>query len=89
MSEGLKTSYDFNRMTKLTPEVECEIEYAFRYQPWTAGQIAASGEIRRALAHAVGVIVQNAPPCQDRSSAIRKLREACMDANLAITFGKY
>lgn len=45
---------------------------------------------RAALAKAVLAIIDNAPPSPDRSAAIRKLREARMDANSAITHnGKY
>ena len=42
------------------------------------------------LAHAVKIIVANVPESADRSVAIRKIREARMDANSAITHhGKY
>ena len=81
---------DFIRATELTPAVEKAIDDAFLYHPWTDEQMASGVEIREALAAAVKAIVKNAPPCPDRSAAIRKLREARMDANSAITHaGKY
>jgi hypothetical protein len=58
--------------------------------PWTPEQTAAGREVREALATAVKVIVANVPPSADRTVAIRKIREARMDANSAITHnGKY
>ena len=38
-------------------------------------------------AHAVKIIVELVPPGPDRTVAIRKIREARMDANSALTFG--
>jgi hypothetical protein len=78
---------DFTRADKLTPEVEAEIDRVFEYQTWTDEQVIAGAKIRITLANAVKVIVANAPPSPDRSSAIRKCREAAMDAASAITRG--
>lgn len=78
---------DFTRATELTPEVEAAIDDAFEYHKWSAEQVAAGVEIRRTLASAVKAIVKGSPPCPDRTVAIRKVREASMDANLAITHG--
>lgn len=78
---------DFTRATELTPDVEKQIDEAFEYQPWTDAQITAGIAIRVALANGVKAIIAGAPPCPDRSVAIRKLREARMDANSAITHG--
>jgi hypothetical protein len=81
---------DFTRAEKLTPEVEKAIDDAFEYQAWTVEQVAAGTAIRKALADAVKAIVAGAPPSPDRDAAIRKCREARMDANSAITHaGKY
>lgn len=81
---------DFTRATALTPEVEAAIDDAFEYHKWTPEQIEAGRDIREALATAVKTIVANAPPSADRSAAIRKIREARMDANSAITHaGRY
>ncbi len=68
-------------------EVEKAIDDAFEYHPWTEEQIAKGKEVREALATAVKVIVANVPPGPDRTVAIRKIREARMDANSAITHG--
>lgn len=81
---------DFTRARELSPEVEAAIEDAFEYHNWDEGQIQAGKKIRAALVGATKVIVQHCPPCPDRTVAIRKLREARMDANSAITHrGKY
>lgn len=42
--------------------------------------------VREALATAVKVIVETVPPGPDRTVAIRKVREARMDCNSAISF---
>lgn len=78
---------DFTRATKLTPEVAAAIDDAFEYHAWTEEQVVSGKYIRHALADAVKTIVEHAPPGPDRSSAIRKIREARMDANSAITHG--
>jgi hypothetical protein len=76
---------DITRAREMSPEVAKAIEQAFDYQPWNEAQVRAGQRIRNALADAVKVIVANAPPSPDRSAAIRKCREARMDANSAIT----
>lgn len=78
---------DFTRATELTPEVEAAIDDAFEYHKWTEEQVTAGKAIRAALANAVKAIVAGAPPSPDRSAAIRKCRDARMDANSAITHG--
>ena len=81
---------DFTRANTDSEEVRAAIADAFQYHPWDAAKTAQGDHIRKALAEAVAVIVANAPPCPDRSAAIRKIREARMDANSAITHnGKY
>lgn len=85
-----QTQVDFTRARELTPEVEKAIEDAFEYHKWTDQQVLAGAAIRTALADAVKAIVAGAPPSPDRSAAIRKIREARMDANSAITHnGRY
>ena len=76
---------DFTRATEVTPEVKASIEDAFKYHPWDADKNQRGEVVRKALADAVEAIVRCAPPCPDRSSAIRKIREARMDTNSAIT----
>jgi hypothetical protein len=78
---------DFTRSSVLTPEVSTAIDDAFEYHKWTDEQVEAGKAIRQALADAVKAIIKGAPPCPDRTTAIRKLREARMDANSAITHG--
>ena len=81
---------DFTRATELTPEVEAAIDDAFEYHKWDDAQTEAGVEIRKACAAAVKAIIAGAPPCPDRSSAIRFIRLARMEANSAITHaGKY
>jgi hypothetical protein len=76
--------------TELTPEIEDAIQDAFEYHPWSDDQIQRGSEVRRALVTAVAAIIANVPPSPDRSVAIRKIREARMDCNSAITHnGKY
>lgn len=78
---------NLNTATELTGELEKEIEDMFTYRPWGPDQINRGGMVRAALATAVKTIIENVPPCPDRSVAIRKIREARMDANSAITSG--
>jgi hypothetical protein len=81
---------EFTRAAKMTPEVSAEIDKAFDYAPWNEDQRARGKWVKDALANAVKTIVEHVPPCPDRTTAIRKIREARMDANSAITHdGKY
>jgi len=78
---------DFTRATEMTPEVEAAIVDAFEYHKWTPAQVEAGSKIRKALVDAVAALITGCPPCPDRTTAIRKIREARMDANSAITHG--
>lgn len=79
---------DLSRATDLTPEVLTTIDdMMFEHHKWNEEQILAGVAIRGALALAVQTIIENAPPSPDRCAAIRKCREARMDANSAITHG--
>lgn len=78
---------DFTRATELTPEVSAAIDDAFVYHAWDAEKIQKGVLVREALANAVKVIVANVPARPDRTVAIRKVREARMDANSALTHG--
>ena len=78
---------DLNRATELTPDVDQTIDDMFEYHPWDAAQVDRGSAVRKALADAVRVIVRLVPPGPDRSVAIRKVREARMDCNSAITNG--
>lgn len=57
----------------------------FDYHPWTDEQVAAGKEVRAALGKAYQAVIRFAPPSPDRTVALRKIREARMDANSAIT----
>ena len=81
---------DFTRATELTDEVAAEVDDCFKYHQWTDSQVEAGERVRAALGAAVKVIIANAPPCPDRSHAIRLCRDARMWGNAAITsHGKY
>lgn len=78
---------DITRATAVDEEVDKTVEDMFTYHPWSPAQTVKGNAIRDALSRAVRVIIANAPPCPDRSAAIRKIRESKMDASSAITFG--
>jgi hypothetical protein len=81
---------DFTRASELTPDVEAAIDDAFEYHPWNEDQRQKGSLIKSALSSAVKDIITLVPPSPDRSAAIRKLREARMDCNSAITHqGRY
>ena len=66
-------------------EVSELVEEMFTYHPWNEDQIARGSIVRDVLAQAVREIIANVPPSADRTVAIRKIREARMDCNSAIT----
>jgi len=78
---------------KTGPEIDLVIEAAedcFTYHPWNAEQIEKGNKVREALQAAFIAIITHVPPSADRSTALRKIREARMDANSAITHnGRY
>lgn len=61
------------------------VEECFTFKPWDEEQVANGKLVVAALIAATKVIIENVPDCPDRTVAIRKLREARMDANSAIT----
>ena len=83
-------SSNFVYATQLTPTVSKEIDDAFTYHSWNDEQVKKGNAVREACATAVKALIENVPPCPTRTTAIRKLMEARMDANSAITHnGKY
>ncbi len=81
---------DLNRATELNQEVTDGVRGMFEYHAWDEDQVGRGALVRNALMEAVRVIIATVPPCPDRTVAIRKIREARMDANSAITHsGKY
>ena len=74
----------------LTEAADRTLVDMFQYHPWDENQQASGLIVRAALLEAARAIVQHVPPCADRSVALRKIREARMDANSAITHkGRY
>lgn len=84
---GAAATRDFTRATEVTPEVEAAVHDAFEYHPCNDEQVARGVRVRLALELAVLQIIRDVPPGPDRTTAIRKIREARMDANSAITHG--
>lgn len=81
---------DLNRATQVTDEVEQTIKDQYLYHPWSQDKIEKGEAVREALINASLTIIDNVPPSPDRTVALRKLREARMDCNSAITHdGKY
>jgi hypothetical protein len=81
---------DLNRATDVTDEVRDTLVDQYDYHPWDAEQQQKGMHVRHILLTASITIIQNVPACPDRSVALRKLREARMDCNSAITHnGKY
>jgi hypothetical protein len=62
------------------------VDFAFTYQPWDAAKTEKGTCVREALVVAAKTILRVVPASADRSAALRKLREARMDCNSAITF---
>lgn len=68
-------------------DVQAEVADVFEYHPWTPEQVQAGLGVRKMLEQAYLAVLVNVPPCPDRTVALRKIREARMDANSAITHG--
>lgn len=79
--------FDLNRASGVTDEVIEALEDQYSYHPWNEDQQRNGAKVRQALQDAAMIIIANVPPSPDRSVALRKLREARMDANSAITHG--
>lgn len=73
-----------SRATEISDE---EVADIMAYHPWTPEQVTKGQRVRDSLGSAMKTIVECVPPSADRSAALRKLREARMDANSAITHG--
>ncbi len=84
---GVLPTLNLNRDTTITDDQLADV---MNYHPWDADKIAKGDKVRAALGDALKVIIENVPPSPDRTVAIRKLREARMDCNSAITHnGKF
>jgi len=73
---------NLNTITDITDE---ELKQVMDYHPWGDTKKEMGQKVRDALGQALKTIIQYVPPCPDRTVAIRKIREARMDANSAIT----
>lgn len=73
---------NLNQATSITDE---ELKGVMDYHPWDDAKIEKGKLVREALGNAIRVIIENVPPSADRSVAIRKIRDARMDCNSAIT----
>lgn len=82
-----QTNPNINFATACTTAISDIVDDMFEYHKWDGTQVEAGKRIREALAGAVKTIIANVPPSPDRTTAIRKLREARMDCNSAITHG--
>lgn len=90
VGQTARSSTNVNFARDVTPDVGQIIDDMFEYHPWSVEQQLRGSLVRKALADAVRTIVEQVPPGPDRTVAIRKIREARMDANSAITHdGKY
>lgn len=74
---------DVNTATSCSDEDIKDIMTSHR---WDEGMVAKGEKVRDAIGAALKVVIEVVPPSPDRDSAIRKLREARMDSNSAITF---
>ena len=75
---------DINRATTIVDE---ELNDIFDYHSWNEEQQAQGKIVRDILKEAFATIIENVPPCPDRSVALRQLRDARMNCNSAITHG--
>jgi hypothetical protein len=81
---------DFTRASDVTPEVEAAVNDAFEDNEWDEEMLSRVRVVRETLSRSVLTIIRNVPPGPDRSAAIRKIREAHLDCNSAITHnGRY
>ncbi len=64
--------------------MDIDLDDIFRYHPPTADQIPKYEAIRSEAKEFAKVVIENTPLSADRSSAVRKIREAVMTANAAI-----
>jgi len=62
-------------------------EDCFTYHAWDDDQVKSGTAVRSVLQAAFEAVIQHCPAGPDRSVALRKIREARMDANSAITHG--
>lgn len=59
----------------------------FRYHAPNEEQQHRYEKLRDVARYFARTVIENCPPCADRTAAIRKIREAVMTANAAIALG--
>ena len=78
---------EINRATTISSD---QLNDIFDYQEWNDDQKQKGTIVRNALKESFAQIIENVPPCPTRTIALRKIMEARMDCNAAITHnGKY
>ena len=70
------------------PNHRLEVEHQFTHHPPHGDQVQRYQEIREAGKAFALVILRCAPPCADRSAAIRDVRRAVMETNAAIAINE-
>lgn len=76
---------DFSRATGKETDVTQAIDDAFENHKWNEEQISKGGLVKDAIKKAVAAAIEHVPASADRTSGIRKLREAQYDFSAAIT----
>jgi hypothetical protein len=66
------------------PITKANLENWFQYHAPEPDQLAKYKAIREAALAFAEVVVENTPPCADQTLAVRKIREATMQANQSI-----
>ena len=90
---GTATTMNWTQITQLQLDADGDnwdaaqeaVQRLFKYQPWDKEQEHAGNEVRDALVSAFTTILAHVPPSPTRTAALRKIYEARMDANAAIT----
>lgn len=82
-ARGIEQAFAAEAPQRRATEAE-EIDIAFTYQRPDEDKYRTYAGVRAAGKALALAILNAAPKCADRTSAIRKVREAVMDANAAI-----
>lgn len=67
---------NINQVSELNKETKALVDDLFTHHEWDETKIENGRLVREALANAVKIIVSHVPPSPNRSTAIRKIREA-------------
>lgn len=80
---------DLNRQDELSEAADAILVDMFTHKKWSPEENEKSENVRAALLAAARVLIQEVPPCPDRTVALRELRSCLMNADNAIMFGKH